>query len=326
MTQPVGSDLHVNVPLTNVANGFLQAQGGFVADRVFANVPVSKRSDLYYMFDRSAFLRGEMRVRAPATESVGVGWTQSLQSYWIPVLALHHDIDDQRRANADSIFQLDRTATALLTSQAKITRERNWVRQYFVPGRWPLGVAGGSAVASGTVLRFSDANSTPVENMRKAIRTVQLACGFKPNVGVFGSTVVDALLDHPDIIDRLKAGQTPGGPAMANVNTLAALFGLEEIIVMEAVENRAAEGAPMDIGFIGGNHILLVYRAPTPTIETPSAGYTFSWTGYLGATQDGMRFKKFRMEAIESDRIEVQMAYLQMQLMPEAGYFFADIA
>ena len=48
-----------------------------------------------------------------------------------------------------------------------------------------------------------------------------------------------------------------------------------------------------------------------PGLQTPTAGYTFSWTGYMGAGAEGTRIKQFRMEHLDSDRLEGQMAYDQ---------------
>jgi hypothetical protein len=56
----------------------------------------------------------------------------------------------------------------------------------------------------------------------------------------------------------------------------------------------------------------------------PSAGYTFSWTGYLGASDQGVRVKKFRMEELAADRVEAEMAYEQKMVAPDLGYFFED--
>jgi hypothetical protein len=56
----------------------------------------------------------------------------------------------------------------------------------------------------------------------------------------------------------------------------------------------------------------------------PSASYTFAWTGYLGATADGRRIKKFRLEHLASDRIEGEMAYDFKVIAADLGSFFAS--
>ena len=59
---------------------------------------------------------------------------------------------------------------------------------------------------------------------------------------------------------------------------------------------------------------------------TPSAGYTFSWTGATGASDSGGRIKRFRLELLESDRVEIQMSFDQKLVAPDLGYFFLDPA
>jgi hypothetical protein len=39
---PSIGDVHVNVPLTNISVAYIQDEGAFVADRVFANIPVGR--------------------------------------------------------------------------------------------------------------------------------------------------------------------------------------------------------------------------------------------------------------------------------------------
>lgn len=149
--------------------------------------------------------------------------------------------------------------------------------------------------------------------------------GIKPNKMILGPRVLNALLKHPDILDRLKYGQTPGRAADISMSDLEGLFKIPEILVMEAVENTAAEGAAQNNVFIGGKHALLTYAAPNPGIMVPSAGYTFSWTGFMGATENGARIKKFRMDPLSSDRVEIDMAFDQKITAANLGYFFKDV-
>jgi hypothetical protein len=142
---------------------------------------------------------------------------------------------------------------------------------------------------------------------------------------VLGKAVYDALIDHPDIVDRIKYGQTPGHPAMANLEALMKLLEVERILVMKAIENTAKEGATNSHSFIGGKHALLCYSAPRPGIMTPTAGYTFSWTSFVGAGQEGNRIKRFRLEQIESDRVEIQMAFDSKLVAADLGYLFLSV-
>lgn len=324
MPQPTQGDLHVNTPLSNISLAFMQDQSAFIADKVFPNIPVQKQSDRYYTYDRGYFNRDEMELRAPSTETAGSGYTvDNTPTYFCPVYGFHHDIDDPSRANADSVLSLDAEATELCTLKALIKREKLFVSKYFAGGLWTNdydGVASGENNSS-TFRQWNDAASTPIESVRAWRTIVQESTGFRPNTMVLGQKVLDALYDHPDIIDRVKYGQTPGSPADINVSDLQNLFKIPRILVMESIENTAKEGATNSHSFIGGKKMLLCYSAPRPGLRTPTAGYTFSWTGYMGASGMGSRIKRFRMENIASDRIEIEMSFDQKLVSADLGVF-----
>lgn len=324
---PTPGDVHVNVPLTNISIAFLQQRGGFIADKVFPNIPVSKQSDRYYTYDRGFFNRSEMEVRAPNTESKGTEYKiDNTPTYYAPVYAVHHDIPDDRRANADSVLAPDREATELVTMKAMIKREVLWATKYFAGGIWTNDWDGVSSSPSGTnVLQWNDAASNPIEDVRFAKTTVRQSTGFAPNVLVLGQFVFDKLIDHPDIVDRIKYGQTNGGPAVANEQALAAIMGVDRILIASAIQNTAVEGATNAHSFILGKKALLVYAAPNPGLMTPSGGYTFSWTSRVASGPEGQRVSRFRMEHLKADRVEIEMAMDQKLVAADLGFFWDTI-
>lgn len=324
---PTPGDVHVNTPLTNISIAFLQNASNFVATRVFPNIPVSKQSDRYYVYDRGDFNRDEMQLRAPATESSGGGYRlDNTPTYFANQWSFHKDIPDQVRANADAALNPDREATAFVTHKALIKREKLFVGSYFKTGVWTTDVTGvASNPSTGQELRWSDSSADPIVSVRAAKRKIAESTGFEPNKLVLGRAVYDALLDHPDIIDRLKYGQTAGGPANTSTNDLAALFKVDEILVMNAVENTAAEGQTASHSFIGGKNAMLVHAASAPGLMTPTAGYTFSWTGLMGAGAEGNRIKSFRMEQLGADRVEIDMCFDMKLVAADLGYFWSGI-
>jgi hypothetical protein len=336
-TQPSRGDVHVNRPLTNISIAFVQSQDAFVASRVFPNIPVAKKSDAYFTYDRGEFNRDEMEERTPGTESAGGSYQISTDTYFARTRAYHKDVPDEVRANADSPINLDREATEFLTRKALIKREVTWATAYFTAGApgdtWTFDVDGAAArsaafdpTAAGNndVVFWDDASSTPIEDVRLLKRYVLERTGFMPNTLTLGRPVYDALVDHPDIVGRIDRGQTTG-PAMANRRALAALFEVEDVLVMDAIQNTGVEGQTAVHAFIGGKHALLSYKPASPGLMTPSAGYTFSWTGAVGSGNDGLRIKRFRMEHLESDRVEIGMSYDQKKTSADLGAFFGAI-
>lgn len=339
-TQPSRSDVHVNRPLTNISIAYVQDTTNFIAGRVFPLVPVGKQSDAYFTYERGDFNRDEMKERAPGTESAGGTYEIGTEAYYARTYAYHRDIPEQVRANADSPLALDREATLFVTQKALLKRELTWAAKYFTAGApgdtWTFDVDGvaSSPTAAGSFdptnasnndkLHWNDAASTPIEDIRQGKRYVLENSGFEPNKLTLGKPVYDALVDHPDIVGRIDRGQTQGA-ARANLVTLADLFEVDEVLVMKGVVNTAKKGQDAAHSFIGGKNALLSYAPTAPGLMTPSAGYTFSWTGLIGSGNDGMRIKRFYLDAIESDRVEIDMSYNQKLIATDLGYFFGGI-
>lgn len=325
MALPTQNDVHTNVPLTMLSLAFMQDATNFVAGKVFPVVPVAKQSNKYPVYDAADFNRDTMELRADATETEGGGYRLSSDTYNCAVRGLHKDIGEQVRANADSVFSMDRDATAYLSQQALISREINWVASFFAASVWTTDVTGvASGPTSSQVLQWSDAASTPIEDIRGYKRTIQKLTGRKPNKVVLGPETWDALQDHPDIIDRIKGGATPGSPARVVLQTVAALLELDEILVMDSIKNSANEGATAVGEFIGGKGALLVYAAPRPSLLEPSGGYTFAWDGYLGGSSP-QRIKRFYLDKESADRVEIETAYDQKLTSADCGAFFASV-
>jgi hypothetical protein len=330
MAQPTNSAVHVDAALTNISVAFLQGADKFVAGKVFPNVPVSKQSDRYFVFDRGDFNRDEAQVRAPGTESAGGGFDlDNTPTYFANVHAFHHDVPDQVRANADPAVDVERAAAEYVMHKMLIKKEKIWATNFFSTGVWTNEETGVDASpGTGETIQWSDQTSgDPIGDMRSAITTIEESTGFTPNKLVISKGVLDALVDHPDIVDRVKyATSTSANPAMVNEQTLAALFGLEQVLVMRGIENTAAQGATNAHSFIGGKNALLTYAAPSPSLMTPTGGYQFSWTGFMGQTNGfGIATKRFYMDALESTRIEAQMAFDMKLVSADLGYFFKDI-
>lgn len=309
--QPTPGDAHVNKPLTNISIAFVQ-RGGWIADQVFPVVPVENQSDLYYTFSQNDFWRDEAKVRAPATESAGGGFGLSTTAYRCVVEAYHKDVDDQLRANADSVLALDLAATEFVTQKLMIRRERRWAQSFFATGIW------GTDITPATL--WSAAGGDPLADVELGKVAIALNTGFVPNTMVIGYQVLSALRNNAKVRDQFKYTSAES----INEAMLARYFGIDRLVVMQNVYASNNEGAAAVNAFIGGKSALLCYSTPSASVMTPTAGYTFAWRGLVGSS-GGMRMKRFRMENLESDRIEGQMAYDQKVIAPAMGYFLNGV-
>jgi hypothetical protein len=330
MTQPTARAVHVDQPLTNISIAFLQNASNFVASRVFPNIRVQKQSDVYFRYDRGFFNRNQARLRAPATEAAIAGFGLDTDSYIAKVVALKTQTAWQVAANADTPVQLERANTELLLHQMLIEKEADWATRYLGSGIWGTQYAGVAATpTTGEVVQWSDGvSSDPIGDIRTAKTDMLERTGFEPNTMVLSQRVMDALVDHPDIVDRIKYSGGVGNqnPARTTVQALSQLFEVERILVMRAIQNTAAEGDTNVHAFIGGKHALLAYVAPTPGLMTPSAGYTFTWSGYQGAANEfGISVERRERDLIKATEIEAEMAYVHKLVSADLGVIFRDI-
>lgn len=323
--KPTPSQVHVNRPLSILSIAFMQSLDGFVADKVFPVVPVDKQSDLFYEYARGDWNRNQMRKRAPGAESAGGVYSVSTTPYICDVFSLHKDIPDAVRANADSVFSLDAEGTEFLSRQALLQREIAFATDFFKTGVWTNNVTGVAATpGSNQVLQWNDAASTPIENIREAKRAMQMLTGLKPNKLTVGAQVWDKLVDHPDVLDRIKHSAGNDRPAIVTRAAFAALVELEEILVMESIQNTAGEGLADSNAFVGGKGALLTHSPTRVGLMTASAGITFAWRGYLGGTQ-ASAISRFRLERNKVDRLEIEAAYDQKRVAADLGFFWNTI-
>ena len=329
MSQPTPGDVFVSAPLSNISLNYIQDQKAGIADEMFPVVPVSVQAGIIWEWDLAYLLKNGMKARAPNTETEGLGNKLNQKTYATIVEGLHVDIPDQRRANETSPIDSDKAATIQLTQQAWQRREITLKSKAFKTGVW-TGFSDGTGVAgtpsTNQIKQWDQATSTPVKDITTLSTALKLATGIRPNRLSMGRPVWDALKTNPDIIDRIKYSSGNSSPTVVTVEAVAALFELEKLLISDVVQATSNEGASsLTTAFVIGKEFVLSYAPPNPGVDTPSAGYTFAWNGYLGASAYGSRMKKFRVEPIAADRVEIEQAYDQNVLAPLLGGYYSSV-
>jgi hypothetical protein len=330
---PTAGDVHVNAPLTNFSQKWLQDSANFQALSGMPNAPVSKQSDLYYEFSRADFFRRQAQIRADGTESQGASWKLSTNPYFAHVYALHKDVTDRQRANADNQVRLEESTAQFLTQQLMLEREILF-QETFMPAGAASGIWASEWVGAVTGDQIADfvfwdrADSDPISDIRVASEAIQLATGKRPNRLMMGQTTWNDLVENDAILARINGGATTSLPAIVMRTLVAQLFELEQLSVMAGVVNTGLETTAADINdgevnaWINDDTALLYFSPSGVALDQPTAGMQFSWNGFMGATDAGLRIKRFRHEPTESDRIEAQMSFDYRVTSPELGHYF----
>jgi hypothetical protein len=323
--QPTPSDLHIDQYLTNLSVSWAQDSRKFVADKVFPVVPVQKQSDKYAIYPKGHFFRDEVGPRPLGGRPNTAGYAVESGTYLCEEEGLEHSIDDRTRTNADQPLDPDRAGMRLLTGQVMIHRDSDWAGSYFKEGVWGTDLKGkSSSPGAGEFLQFDQAGTEPVEFIDEQRDELGSATGFEPNTLVLGRDAYRGLKNHPEIKDRIKYTQR----GLINAEILAELFEVDNVVVPGSVKNSANEGAADDIDFIvSRKDMLLVYSAPSPSLDEPSGGYIFAWTGLLpGATNAyGGVIERGREDLAHSDVLQIRVAYDMQVVAKELGIYFKGV-
>ncbi len=232
--------------------------------------------------------------------------------------ALHKDIDDDVRANADEPLDMDRDATMFVTRQLLMKREQDFKAKYFAASTWTGSSSGGDVTPS---IKWDASGATPINNITAQMDAMEGNTGFAPNVLVLPKDVWTAIKNSADFLNRVKTTSDK----IVTIDLLARVLEIDKVYIAKAVQNTANEGATDALSYLYTDAALLVYAAPNPSIMQPTAGYTFSWNGRTKTLGQGQRVSKFRHDLIKSDRIEAEMTYDQKLVAADMGVYFKSV-
>ena len=181
---------------------------------------------------------------------------------------------------AKGIMNFRQNKSKVIAEQIFIHQNKTFAQQYFKKGIWGTDLTGGTSASSSSTdfVSFDNDNSSPIKFIGDCITEIKRTTGRKPNKLGLGQRVFDALINHPDVMNRVIYGGNTASPAMVTTKSLAAILGVDEVVVFDAIWNSANLGEEENTGFIcDENAMLLAYATSTPMIDEPTAGYTFRW-------------------------------------------------
>lgn len=321
MPQPSINQVHIDAILTNASVAYIQSADNFIANKVFPIVPVDKQSNLYFKYTKEDWFRDDARLRADGSEAATSGYGLTTDNYYADVYAVKKAVGDQTMANFDNPLDPMRDA-AKFTAQLILNRmEQQFVTDFITTGIWGQDYTGVSGSPSTNEFKqWSDlANSDPIQDIELGKAKILSTTGFEANKLVLGYDVYRVLRNHPDIIDRVKYT----GRDVPDTQYLATLFGVDEVLVAKAVKNTANEGQTGAFSFAFGKSALLVHSASSPSLLTPSAGYSFQWRGVSEGLGLTVGTKQYRLEQNAATYIESQVAFDNKLVAADLGVYFA---
>lgn len=262
--------------LTQIAQGF--RQNDLVGSALFPTVSVGTRAGRVVKFGREDFMQYAGLARAPGADTKRVQFGYASDPFALVDYSLEGSLPIeilQEGLATDKGFSIDGARMALAKASS-IMALRLEIQQATLATTLGNYAASNRITLSGTS-QWSDFSGTSdpiavVENAKDAIRA---ATGRMPNTMIIGAAVLKSLRQHPKIIDRTKYT----GRDVPTLELLAALFGLDRILVGNAITSNDAGTAFTDVW---GKHAVLAYTETSSLAEmgTPTYGYTYNLGGY----------------------------------------------
>lgn len=315
---PKPSEVHTSRAMENILIANLQEQQDFVAGNVFPFVPVDNESGTYYIYDIGDTARNEVKERAPSTESVGIDWVPTTDTFTCKEYMVHHDVDDRVANNADAGMEQRESVGLLLTEQMLTFFELVFAATYYQTSTWTGSSTGADITPS---IKWDNASGVPVTNVRAQAAAMKRKTKKRPNVFITTPDVDAVLRENAQVIAMMPSTSWKD-PTNAD---MAKLFQVEKYIVAEASYNSAAKGAATSMANIyGGDHALLCYANPAPSRFAPSAGYCFIPTTY-GGNNWGLKAWEYYIDTIHSTRYEHGMLGAMKLVAATMGVFFDGV-
>lgn len=314
------ANVHVDAALTNISVAYTSNE--YISNRVYPSVTVKMQSDKYYKIDEEREgIRQQDDRRAPGAEAQEADMEMTTDNYFAEDHALRGIVTDEERRNADPAVTADIEKTELLTGKILLNKEIVLVAQL------ATATANDGTDLTNITDEWDDyASGDPVGDIKKGTtRLISNSSGKIPNTMILPYSVFLAVKDHPDIIDRCKHISSPANPAVATAQTLAQIFGIDEVLIPRCFKNTAAKDAtPVIVEVWGENNVMLMFKAPRPGLHTQTAGYTFEWSGSSGVSRNGMLVKTWRENSRGGEMVQVDYYYDQKNVDTDCLYRFAN--
>lgn len=332
---------HIDAPLSD----YLAANRavGSIADEVSPIVPVRRRSDLFYTWDKAALLGGasDDSRRSRGSEPTIIEPTSSVDGFVAVEFELATMIEDSDLPNTDDVLQLEMVKTTFLQDRLRLQREaRVAARLRLAANSGDLGTNGTTNAGANQWDNASFVASDLIKQITVGIEAVRTQTGHKPNTIVIPAacaavavrnTAVQALIQYVAGPSYLRSLNIPlGGSAFPGNggDQLAGDFRYfpQEFLGMRVLEpslvtNTAGEGLTASYSDLWGKDVRIMYVQPgTPHFSIPSAMYTFRSTEYGTA---GWNVRTWRDEGAKATKYGVGIVEVDKVVAPEFAYVIA---
>ena len=302
----------LNPQLTGLAQQFMSSTSGFVGTTIAPVFNSAVPSGQYYLWDRDNYMNNPSRLdRAPGAEYQTLTSSLSSDAFVCKDIGVQVAVDDTERALYSNSFSADQAAAERATLAVMVEHERA-VQEMLADPSIPT-------VAS--ALDYSSAALADIKaQLRAAMESVRLNSGMRPNVCVMSETVLNALLDNPNVVGQIQYTVAAGVP---NADIISRVFSLPQIAVASTIQNSANEGQTLSPADLWGDDIYLAVTNPSQDLQAVNFARTFAWTG--SGMAGALSIDSYRKPEAYSDFFVSHAFRGQKLTAPKAGYSITSV-
>lgn len=256
--------------LSTVAQGYKNME--LVGAALFPYVPVAQRGGKIISFGREDFALYS-GARAPGANTKRVQFGYAAGNFALEQHALEGVVPFELMEEANVVPGIDLGRNAVFRVQNIINLRLEKAQADLATTAANYAAGNKNTALAGATLWSDAAASDPIANIEAAKDAVRAQIGRYPNTMIIGAQVLKALRVHSKVIDRTKYT----GRDVPTVELLAALFGVERVVVGGAVYSDAT-GAMVDVW---GKNVVLAFTDISGVADfgLPSYGYTYRLNG-----------------------------------------------
>lgn len=301
------NDLYIDPLLSEMAIGYRPE--GHIADMIMPIVTVGKQSGIYTVFDRGDRLRQRTTARAPGQEANMIEQEVGTGTYYANNYALKAPVTIEDRANADPIF-----LNGIINGRTELVLD-SLLLDYEL--RVANLVTSGSNVGSSAGVNSAwNGAGDPLGDINAAIDNVHYSNGVMPNRVAFGIEAWKSFR-RDSTVRNLIFGTNNGG-GYPNTSQVSQLLDIPNIYVGGAFQNTGDKGLTEALSTIWKDKVLVYYAPESPTIERPSAFYSFRWAD---AGLPNMQVERHPYDSRKKSE-EVEVGYYQDEVITASTYAF----
>jgi hypothetical protein len=254
-------------PLSNYSIRYSNDLDGYAALKIFTPFYVPKSTFKWYAYAKenlqSRDLNAPSGSEAPTGNYSVFTNTSTAKEYAFKHLVLGKDARDFDRPVAD----LNQDAAAANMDALMIAMEIAAHTKATTAANYPSALT--STLGAGAT--WAVAGGDPFEDVRLARQAVFEACGKAGNAMALSYKAMEYLRIHPGITERIKYTSA----ASITNQMIAALLGLDVIIVSKAVYNSALEGSADVLASIWDDDAVIFHKNDTQALRSLTYGRTF---------------------------------------------------